>query len=133
MKSLLLLAAAVPLLAAAAAPSMDELRWHRRVLLVAAPVAGDHALLEQRRILSAWKEGAAERDLHVVEIAGPTVSGVRDTAAALRTRYHLPVNGFAALLIGKDGHVAIRQAAPIAPDALQSAIDAMPMRRAGRR
>jgi hypothetical protein len=48
---------------------------------------------------------------------------------------HFPSShaAFQVLLIGKDGHVALRSAEPVAAATLQSRVDAMPMRRAGER
>jgi hypothetical protein len=45
----------------------------------------------------------------------------------------LPTNAFAVILIGKDGEIKMRQARPIAAAALETTIDAMPMRRGGGR
>ncbi|MBM6578071.1 DUF4174 domain-containing protein [Microvirga sp. SRT01] len=129
MTALLALAAAA---AAAAGPAIADLRWERRVLVVAAPRADDPAFLAQRRALGGW-DGAADRDVTVVEVAGDRVTGVRDDAAAIRNTYALPAARFAVILIGKDGHVAVRSGEPILAESIQSRIDAMPMRRAGRR
>jgi hypothetical protein len=127
MTALLALAAA-----ASAGPAIADLRWQRRVLVVAAPSADDPAFVAQRRALSGW-HGAADRDVTVVEVAGDRVTGTRDAAAAIRRIYALPAARFAVILIGKDGHVAVRSGEPILTETIQSRIDAMPMRRAGRR
>jgi hypothetical protein len=132
MNSLLSLAAALPLLAAGPS-SIEAMRWHHRVLVIAAPVEDDHALVEQRRLLAGWRAGAAERDLAMVEVIGRRVTGASDTGSALRDWLDLAPDRFAAVLVGKDGHVAMREAGPIAPAKLEAAIDAMPMRRAGQR
>jgi hypothetical protein len=110
-----------------------QMQWHRRVLLIAAPASDDPGLVAQAQALNGWRSGAADRDLTTVEIAGHTVTGSSDTAAALRAKYRLPTASFMVVLIGKDGHVAIRSFHPIAPATLAGIIDAMPMRRAGRR
>ncbi|WP_375270936.1 DUF4174 domain-containing protein [Sphingomonas sp.] len=119
--------------AAASVPSVAEMRWQRRVLVVAAPAAGDQALAAQREALLGWRQGARDRDVQVVELIGDRVTGARDTAAALRARLRLPLDRFALALIGKDGHVALRSGEPVSAEALQDRIDAMPMRRAGQR
>ena len=75
----------------------------------------------------------AARDVVIVTVMADRVAGVRDSAAALRQLWSLPRDRFAVLLIGKDGHVALRQTDPITPATLIAAIDAMPMRRAGLR
>ncbi len=120
-------------LAGAAQPTIDAWRWHRRVVLIAAPTARDAQAASQRRILSTWSRQGADRDVSLVEIDGERVTGVADTASALRRRYRLKPGTFAVLLIGKDGHVALRAARPIAAGTLEGTIDAMPMRKAGQR
>ena len=120
-------------LAAAAPSSIAAMRWEKRILIVSAPGDGDHALGEQRRILQSWRAGAADRDLVVVEIVGGSVSGATDGAAALRRRYAIPAEGFAVVLIGKDGGAKLRAARPVRSERLAATIDAMPMRAAGSR
>ncbi|RKE47194.1 MULTISPECIES: DUF4174 domain-containing protein [unclassified Sphingomonas] len=119
-------------IALAASPTVAQMKWERRILIVSAPAADDPALAEQRRVLAAWKSSAAARDLTVVEIVGDTVRGAGDPAAALRRKYHLPV-AFTAILIGKDGGEKLRSAKPFPAAALEATIDAMPMRKAGQR
>ncbi len=118
--------------ALAASPTVAQMKWERRVLIVAAPTAGDATLAEQRRILAGWKANAAARDLSIVEIIGDQVRGASDSAAALRRKYHMPTT-FTAILIGKDGGEKLRSARPFSAAALEATIDAMPMRKAGQR
>lgn len=118
--------------ALAASPTVAQMKWERRVLIVAAPSPEDASLAEQRRILAGWKSNAAARDLTVIEIVGDQVRGAADTAAQIRHKYHLPA-AFTALLIGKDGGEKLRSAKPFPAAALEAKIDAMPMRKAGRR
>lgn len=117
---------------ALAAQSMAQMRDHRRVVIASAPSATDPKLAEQHAAIAGWR-GAAERDVTLVTIAGDRVTGAIDNAAALRHGYALPADRFVAVLIGKDGHVARRATAPFTAAALERAIDAMPMRRAGLR
>lgn len=119
--------------AAASVPSVADMRWQRRVLVVVAPSAGDPALAAQREALRGWQRGAEDRDVQVVEVIGDHVTGARDTAAALRARLQLPAGRFALVLIGKDGHVALHSGEPVLAETLRGRIDAMPMRRAGQR
>lgn len=119
--------------AATGVPSVAEMRWQRRVLVVAAPGANDPALTAQRNVLRGWRRGAEDRDVQVVEVIGDRVTGARDTAVALRARLRMPIAHFSLVLIGKDGHVALRSSEPVTAEALQGRIDAMPMRRAGQR
>ncbi|MET4596269.1 MULTISPECIES: DUF4174 domain-containing protein [unclassified Sphingomonas] len=123
----ILLAAAL-----AASPTLAQMQWERRVLIVAAPSAQDPTLAAQRRILGTWTAKRDERDLTVVEIVGDQVRGAGDTARTLRRKFRLPT-GFTAILIGKDGGEKLRSAHPFPTALLEQTIDAMPMRRAGRR
>ena len=118
--------------ALAASPTIAQMKWERRALIVAAPSPQDASLAEQRRILANWKSNADARDLTIVEIVGDTVRGASDSAAALRRKYRLPAT-FTALLIGKDGGEKLRSAKPFPAAALETTIDAMPMRKAGQR
>ena len=66
------------------------------------------------------------QSLIVVGIAGDTVMGVADTAAALRAQFGVPPTDFRFLLIGKDGRVALNQGSVVTPDRIAQAIKAMP-------
>jgi len=123
----ILLAAAL-----AASPTLAQMRWDRRVLIVAAPSPQDPELAEQRRILDNWTAKRDERDLTVVEIVGDQVRGAGENAPALRRKFRIP-GTFTAILIGKDGAEKLRSAHPFPATVLERTIDAMPMRRAGRR
>ena len=109
------------------------MKWHLRVLILAAPSADDQALVAQRRELASWQTEREDRDVTIVEIVGTHVSGATDTAVSLRRQWLLPADRFQAILIGKDGHEAFRTARPVAAAGLTQTIDAMPMRRAGQR
>ena len=118
---------------AAAAPTVAEMKNHRRVLIVASPSAGDARLAEQQRAVAGWRSGARDRDLSVVEVIGAQVDGAADPAPLLRRRWRLPPDEFQVVLVGKDGHEALRAGQPLAAAQMQRTIDAMPMRRAGHR
>ncbi|MBC3941856.1 DUF4174 domain-containing protein [Sphingomonas albertensis] len=118
--------------ALAASPTLAQMKWERRVLIVAAPSEQNPLLAEQRRILANWKANSEDRDLTVVEVIGNRVRGAGDTAASIRRKYRLP-GAFTAILIGKDGGEKLRSAKPFPAAALEQTIDAMPMRRAGQR
>jgi hypothetical protein len=124
---------AVGATAAGAAPaSIDAMRWHRRILVVASPAADDPRAQAQRRIVAGWT-GADDRDVSLVEVSGARVTGAGDTASSLVKRYRLRPGRFQVLLIGKDGTVALRSGRPVSAQRLQGTIDAMPMRRDGGR
>ena len=111
---------------------MAEMQWHRRVLIVCTPRADDAQFLAQERELAQWT-GGEERDLSVVRIERDAVSGLSETAEALRNRYDISAATFSVTLIGKDGHVALRSQTALTGTQLETVIDAMPMRRAGQR
>ena len=125
----------MPLLLAvalAASPTIAQMKWERRVLIVAAPSAEDASLAEQRRILGHWKAEGDSRELSIVEVVGDQVRGASDPAATIRRKYRLP-STFTAILIGKDGGEKMRGATPFPAAVLEQTIDAMPMRKAGQR
>ncbi len=119
-------------LASATEPTMAEMQWHRRVLIICTPNATDSRFIAQQRALSQWT-GGADRDVSVVRIEGNSVSGSREAAPELRDRYSLPATTFTVALVGKDGHVALRSHSVLTGRQLESVIDAMPMRRSGQR
>lgn len=118
---------------AASLPTVTQLRWERRVLLVSAPAAADPDAAAQRRIFAEIGQSGDDRDLMLVEVIGDTVRGSSDPAATLRRTYKLPDRRFAVVLIGKDGDVKQRSATPVTAASLTATIDAMPMRRNGER
>jgi hypothetical protein len=120
-------------LMAADPASISAMKWEKRVLLVSAPNANDPSLNDQRRIIARWRSGAAERDITIVEVVGNNVVGVSNSAAMLRQQYRLSTANFAVVLIGKDGGSKLRGTRPIAAATLEEVIDAMPMRRGGKR
>ena len=136
MKRLLPLAAlalAPPAPATATAVTIAAMKDSRRVLIVAAPKLADPRLWEQRRTLASWRHGGHARDLSIVEVVGGRVRGAADRSKVLRRQWHLPPGDFQVVLVGKDGHEALRSVHPVTAATLARTIDAMPMRRAGQR
>ncbi|GHH22576.1 hypothetical protein GCM10008023_32740 [Sphingomonas glacialis] len=121
------------LAAAIAAATVADMRYERRVLIVAAPNEADARRIAQRASLDAMPQELGDRDVTVVEVTGDSVRGATDSATALRTRWRLPKAAFGIVLVGKDGNAALRRAEPIDRATLVATIDAMPMRRAGQR
>ena len=117
----------------AASPTVAAMRHDRRVLIVAAPAATDARRTQQAALLAPAARDLRECDVTVVAVTGDTVQGAGDTADALRRRWQLAPQDFTVVLVGKDGHAALRRAAPLPAADLIAAIDAMPMRRAGLR
>jgi hypothetical protein len=101
---------------ASADASIGAMAWQRRIIVMSAAQREDANLEQQRRLLAAWSGGEE-----------------RDDAASLRRHFHLPSDAFTVILVGKDGHVALRSPTPVTGAAFQQAIDAMPMRKAGER
>ena len=102
------------------------------MLIVSTPRTDDAQFLAQERALSQWT-GGDDRDVTVVRVERNGVSGAHADAAELRRRYRLPARSFSVALIGKEGHVALRSSTALTAAQLQTAIDAMPMRKAGQR
>ena len=123
----------IVLAAMMASMTVADMRHQRRVLIVAAASAADARRVAQDAALAGMTKALADRDVTVVELTGDTVRGAADTAAALRARWRLPKAAFGVVLVGKDGHAALRRSEPIDAPTLVATIDAMPMRRAGQR
>ena len=98
-------------------------RWSARVLVVLAADPESPDLTEQKRHIASLKEGAAERNLVILQ---PPAGSAE--ATALRTRLNLGNELFQAVLVGKDGGVKMRATKPITAPELMATIDAMPMR-----
>lgn len=103
---------------ATVADSLASYRWSRRVLLLFADSPTDPRLLAQQADLKAHAAGLSERDMIVIVSAD----------SALRRDVRAP-EGFAVVLVGKDGGVKLRRSSPIPFADLAATVDAMPMRR----
>lgn len=101
-----------------AADFLAAYRWSRRVVLVFATGPDDPELRAQVAELTPRAPDLAERDIVVIVSADP----------ALRRSLSVPADGFAVLLLGKDGGVKLRSAVPVAFAELAATVDAMPMR-----
>jgi len=119
----------------ASAAGMQQFQWQNRPLVVFAPAADSAPLQRQRRIAAEHAAGFAERDMVVISVVADAPVGVdgapaKDLSnAALRARFEVPPEAFAAILVGKDGGAKLRRDAPLDAATLFSTIDAMPMRR----
>jgi len=127
-------ALAQPAVAANEVTTMDAYLWQNRPVLVFVPGA-DHPLLSaQRAALAGEAPGLDDREIVVIEVVGDdvTVDGRPApglAAEGLRKRYRVGDGEAAALLVGKDGGVKMRQVRALSTKALYPTIDAMPMRR----
>lgn len=109
-----------PVPAAIASPVADTLApylWSRRVLLLFADSMADPKLQAQQADLTAHAADLTERDMVVIMSADP----------ALRQQVRAP-DGFAVVLVGKDGGVKLRRTSPVPFKELAATVDAMPMR-----
>jgi hypothetical protein len=110
--------------------SVAGMRTHNRILIVFSPSLHDPRLTAQSAVMAQLGLEAAERDLLFVQVDPMTVIGASDKADSLRRRFHVPVETYHAMLIGKDGTVALESATIIQAPQLLHAIDSMPMRQA---
>ena len=104
---------------------LSRYRWTARVLVVLAADPESPDLAEQKRQIEGLKDGAAERELVVVQSPADSAE-----AKAVRMQLGLGNEPFQAVLVGKDGGAKLRAAKPITALELMAAIDAMPMRQA---
>ena len=102
---------------------LSRYRWTARVLVVLAADPESPDLAEQKRQIESLKDGAAERELVVVQ---PPVGSAEEKA--LRLQLGLANEPFQAVLVGKDGGAKLRTTKPITALELMVTIDAMPMR-----
>jgi hypothetical protein len=103
---------------------LSSLRWKKRVLVVSALRPDNLSLIRQRQIFTDAQKAMTEGDVVLVEAVGST-----DTAQEIRKKLSIAPGEFWALLIGKDGHVALSSQTELSASYLTQVIDAMPMRR----
>ena len=104
---------------------LSHYRGKNRLLLVFAPSRADPRWQKQNTLLARSAESFQERDL----LRFDYLEKNGEPGAVLRTRYGVKSGQFRVLLIGKDGHVASEEAAPVSLHTLTEQIDRMPMRR----
>lgn len=114
----------------------DRHRWTDRVILLFAPDPDNADYQRQTTLLANAQDGVADRDLvvyHLFREAGMAPAGQalsEQRVQALRQAYRAPKNGFAFLLVGKDGGVKLREETVVSTKRLFGLIDSMPMRQA---
>ncbi|WP_425051916.1 DUF4174 domain-containing protein [Psychromarinibacter sp. S121] len=104
-----------------AVSDLNSYRWDKRVVLLFGAGEDDGTYTAARDQLAAVAPALEDRDIVVLTDTAPEQQGA--------IRQGLEVDGFAMVLVGKDGGVKINSAEPVSPDALFATIDAMPMRR----
>ncbi|GAA3992908.1 DUF4174 domain-containing protein [Hymenobacter antarcticus] len=102
-------------------------RWQKRVLLLAAPNAGQADFKQQKALLAAAEPELAARDVLVLEVLYNQLTEADKQFLTRKLGLQPPL--FAALLIGKDGGVKQQSSRPIPPADLFDTVDKMPMRR----
>ena len=112
--------------------ALAQKNGHRRVLLLYADTRANPHLLAQTTALAAGRVAMAERDLDVLIVCEPALSGPDRTYLHKKMGLQRAPPAFAGWLIGKDGGLKKRLTRPIAPVRLFGLIDAMPMRQAER-
>lgn len=112
---------------------LDRYRGKHRPLLLFAPAPDHRALREQLAAVDAHRAGFAERDM-VLLVVYPHGGTAPDTevshvdADALRNRFGVAADEFAAVLVGKDGTEKLRSGLGVELEDLFREVDAMPMR-----
>ncbi|MEH3130965.1 MAG: DUF4174 domain-containing protein [Mycolicibacterium neoaurum] len=118
----------------AAAGELDGYLWNHRPLLVFAPSADDSRLIETLARIESSRCEFTSRDMVLAQVLADGTSmldgRVLEAGAArqLAGRYGVRDNGFAVLLIGKDGYQKLRVDAVPNLQTVYAVIDEMPMR-----
>ncbi|MFQ8430609.1 DUF4174 domain-containing protein [Amaricoccus sp. W119] len=102
-------------------PSLDDLLWVARPLVIFADTDRDPRYIQQMRRIEAGMEELSERQVVVLTDTDPAAVG--PLRRALRPR------GFGVVLIDIDGRVALRRPAPMQVREISGLIDRMPSRR----
>jgi hypothetical protein len=114
-------AAAVRAESESAQPSLDDLLWVARPLVVFADNPNDPRLQQQLRMLEERPEDLTDRDVVVLTDSTPEDSGP--------LRRQLRPRGFGVVLIDKDGMVVRRFPSPVSAREIINQIDRLPSRR----
>jgi hypothetical protein len=114
---------------------LEKYKWKKRPLLLFSPSASNADYVRQKEILQAHTAGLAERDMMVIELVGQDkvyINGAqqkRQQSLALRKKFEVPAESFAAILVGKDGTEKSRYPEAVRMEEVFGLIDQMPMRR----
>ncbi|MDQ2793280.1 MAG: DUF4174 domain-containing protein [Bacteroidota bacterium] len=107
--------------------TLRESRGRKRVLLIAAPTAGQADFKTQKALLAAHPQELADRDFLVLEVPYDQLSPADRNYLMQRIGLKLPT--FCVVLIGKDGGMKEKSKRPMQPADLFGTVDKMPMRR----
>jgi len=114
-------AAAVQAESASEQPTLEELLWVARPLVVFADTPDDPRFQQQLRMLNERPEDLTDRDVVVMTDSSPDEEGP--------LRKELRPRGFGIVLIDKDGVVVRRFPAPVPAREIVNQIDRLPSRR----
>ncbi|WP_172330895.1 DUF4174 domain-containing protein [Mangrovicoccus sp. HB161399] len=122
--SLVLPAAALAEIPAGRVPGTEDAlgsyRWNSRPVLVFAPAASDPRYAAQIEALTSVAEDLEARDIIVLTDTDP--------GHGSELRRGIGEDDATLVLVGKDGGVKLRAAAPVDPEQILSLVDRMPMR-----
>ena len=135
-----LFAALVPMAVPAQNTTLQALHNQARPLLIFAPGDNDVRVQQQLTNLIGHSADLRDRDMRVVIVPTasptgteptdlPTASFATDEQQHARRRFHVGVNEFAVILVGKDGGEKLRSHSPLPWQRLSSTVDSMPMRK----
>jgi Domain of unknown function (DUF4174) len=105
----------------ASQPTLEELLWVARPLVIFADTPDDPRFVQQLALLEERLPELEERDVVILTDTDPGASGP--------LRQELRPRGFGVVLIDKDGIVAQRHPTPVTARELINLIDRMPSRR----
>ncbi len=103
---------------------------HNRLLVVFAKDENDAQLKQQHTLIRDHEKAMSERDVRLFTVLGDAAPAAGGSPEDWRRTLEVDGDGFAAVLIGKDGTEKTRWDAPVSWTELEQRIDAMPMRQA---
>ena len=101
--------------------SLDSFLWEKRLIIVFSNDPQDPSFVTQLNYLRNRLDNLKERDVVIITDTNPNFKS--DIRLKLRPR------GFAFILIGKDGKIALRKSQPWQVREISRSIDKMPMRK----
>ena len=101
-------------------PSLAELKWQSRPIVIFGDAPGDPRVIQQLSAFEARSEELEERDVVIIVDTDP------DTLSDLRRSFR--PRDFMVVLVGKDGEVKYRKPSPVTVREIMRLIDRMPMR-----
>ena len=139
LRTTVLLAALIAMPSLAQTTTLTALRDMARPLLIFAG-ANDPRAQQQLADLAEHSSEVRDRDMRIVvmdvvphperhDSALPMATFAPDEEAYARQRFHVDLNEFAVVLVGKDGGEKLHSSNPISWQKLASTVDGMPMRK----